>query len=370
MTGLAAAARQHLRGRQTVALPGGRLWIDVEHADEPVGALCTFGARAGNARRPFLVISRVLGKHIAVRPSRMTQIHDRLAARIPSALPGPVLMIGLAETATGLGEGIYDRYRTATERDDLWYASSTRNRNDDRRGLQFIEPHSHAPEHWVYESSRRGGFAAVRSAVLIDDEITSGQTLQNLSTVLRQACPRVTTIVRVAITDWSGRTASDAPPALALVRGIIRYAPDDGSTPDPADGDDPDAAVAEGSGPLGIVPEAIQEHADRLRVAAGSRALVIGHGEFLHRPYQLACALESRGIDVRFQSTTRTPAQVWGGIKSALHFRDPAEGGAMRYLYNAERRHFDRIIVCRPSASVLMAPELIEPLGADVATLA
>ena len=47
----------------------------------------------------------MLGKHYPVVPSRMEEVHRRLADKIQ--LDGPTVVIGLAETATGLGHGVF-----------------------------------------------------------------------------------------------------------------------------------------------------------------------------------------------------------------------------------------------------------------------
>jgi len=52
-----------------------------------------------------LFVSKVLGKHWPVRPTVMREIHARLATQIAN-LPGPLLVIGMAETATALGRGV------------------------------------------------------------------------------------------------------------------------------------------------------------------------------------------------------------------------------------------------------------------------
>ncbi len=70
-----------------------------------------FDAMAGlalreNPRRAHLVVSRVLGKHIPVRPGILVSTGALLGAQVTGALAGvreaPVV-VGYCETATGLG---------------------------------------------------------------------------------------------------------------------------------------------------------------------------------------------------------------------------------------------------------------------------
>ena len=87
-------------------IPGGTLRITTEREELPLTDLLGFAARA-NPRRPFLFVSKVLGRHIPCRPRLMRDTYQRLAAPLLDA-PGPVWVIGLAETATGLGAGVAD----------------------------------------------------------------------------------------------------------------------------------------------------------------------------------------------------------------------------------------------------------------------
>jgi len=88
----------------TVPIQAGRLKLTVRHEDLPVERCLTYATRQ-NPRRLYLFVSKVLGKHWPVRPSVMRDIHARLAAKI-AALPGPLLVMGMAETATALGRGV------------------------------------------------------------------------------------------------------------------------------------------------------------------------------------------------------------------------------------------------------------------------
>ena len=99
----------------SVDLPTGRLDIKVFGTVMPLQEICGFAARQ-NPKRGFLFVSKVLGKHIPVRPSKVREVHTRLAAQIPADLPGPVVVIGMAETAICLGNGVFDEYVRLTGR--------------------------------------------------------------------------------------------------------------------------------------------------------------------------------------------------------------------------------------------------------------
>ena len=65
-----------------------------------------------NPKRAFLFVSKVLGRHIPVSPSIMRHAFTDLAELVPDDLPEPVLVIGMAETAVGLGAGVHQVLQT------------------------------------------------------------------------------------------------------------------------------------------------------------------------------------------------------------------------------------------------------------------
>src|SRR5690349_18728333 len=90
-----------------VPLAGGTLALDVAQSRWALDDLCAFAERR-NRRRAFLIVSRVLGRHIPARPSTMRAAMRDLADLIPADLPEPILVVGLAETAVCLGAGLHE----------------------------------------------------------------------------------------------------------------------------------------------------------------------------------------------------------------------------------------------------------------------
>jgi len=122
-------------------LKRGRLEVEVNSSTFDPQALFSFAERR-NPKRAFLFVSRVLGRHIPARPSLMADSFNALAAKIPADLPGPVLVIGMAETAVGLGAGVH-RALSQT-RDDSVYLVSSRHPTGSELFARFEEEHSHA----------------------------------------------------------------------------------------------------------------------------------------------------------------------------------------------------------------------------------
>ena len=365
-----------------VALPTGDLVVRVEAAAAPLDRLCGFAARR-NPRRGFLFVSRVLGRHVPVRPARMRWAHARLAARIEADLPGPVLFVGLAETAAGLGQGVHEAWRRRTGRADALFLHSTRYRLDREPLAAFREEHSHAPAHIVYRpaSPPLGGMLRrVRSVVLVDDEASTGTTFLNLSRALAAVLPRLERVTMAVLTDWCGPAGRDAlraampvPARMArLLAGSYAFAPKPGleAAAAPAAGGDgaaKDALLARDHGRLGGQVDAarVQAMGRRLFRHPGERVLVLGTGEFTHPPYRLAGALERLGADVRFQATTRSPALVGHALECALQFTDNYGDGIANWVYNVRREAYDRVLVCHETPAETLDPVLLGGLAAQ-----
>ena len=103
------------------------------------------------------------------------------------------------------------------------------------------------------------------------------------------------------------------------------------------------------------LPELAADLARAADVRAGERTLVLGTEELMAVPLRLAAALADAGHDVRFSTTTRSPAVVvdepdyalTSGIAFPSH-DDPADGPGPRFAYNVARRWHHVIVVVDP----------------------
>ena len=324
--------------------------------------LCGFGSRRSGKRR-FVFVSKVLGKHYPVRPRRMGEVYASLAARL-QPVSGPTVVVALAETATGLGQGIYECLLHTTLHPDLLFIHSTRYCLSHPVALRFEEGHSHAPDHFVYEPLFPADarlFATASTLILVDDEVSTGNTLVNLAQAYRRMNPRVARVQIVTLTDWldaSGRSAVidriGVPTSFhSLLRGSFVFHENDDFQPEAASsaigrGDIKDHCLSSNFGRLGIRGSVDFVFDDMLRgvkLCAGQKLLVLGTGEFLHSPYRLARFLEERGFDVHFQSTTRSPLLSGEAIASSIEFTDNYFDEIPNYAYNVGGRHYDRVLV-------------------------
>jgi len=165
----------------------GLLEVSVSQSTADPQSLFGFAERR-NPRRAFLFVSRVLGRHIPVQPVVMRASYDQLAGAIPQDLPGPVLMMGMAETAVGLGAGVHRSF--SRTRDDVVYLTSTRHPLGTELFARFEEEHSHASAHLIHlpqDPEIRHLMLSARSLVLVDDEASTGKTFINLCRALSDA---------------------------------------------------------------------------------------------------------------------------------------------------------------------------------------
>ncbi|PYE49996.1 phosphoribosyltransferase-like predicted ribonucleoside biosynthesis protein [Deinococcus yavapaiensis KR-236] len=350
-----------------VHLTSGTLSLRVERASVPLSTLTDFAVRE-NPKRGFLFVSRVLGKHIPVAPSVMQASWQQLAKAI-----GPLThphFIGLAETATALGEGVAHAWQALHRGVNVTFQHTSRYLTNHDVLLRFDEPHSHAPAHLVYDP---GAVArAARELVLVDDELSTGTTLENLARSWLSLHPHVERVVFVSLTDWCPRreaiSAALAKPTsfVSLVRGSYDFATSPAwNVPTlPAvggNGEDKSALLARRSARLGQrVDIDVRQVLNAEQVRTSDRVLVLGTGEYQFPAARLALALETRGNRVDFGATTRSPILPGFAIQSKLAFADNVGDGMPNFVYNVVPDAYDHILVayegaCTPDAALLTA---------------
>lgn len=335
-------------------------------------------AERRNPKRAFLFVSKVLGRHIPVPPSVMRRAYKQLASQFSATLPGPVLFIGMAETAVGLGAGVFDELRH--QYDEGVYLTSTRHPVNGELLCEFKEEHSHATDHLIYlpdDAEMRRRVAEARSLVLIDDEATTGNTFLNLLSALRGTgkLAHLEQVVAVTLTDWSGEALPARCPlqvtSISLVSGQWSWTP----LPDAPVPVMPavnvtsrgawDIAGKQSWGRLGMTAPAA-DLGQALTASRDERVLVLGTGEFVWEPFLLAERLEAAGSQVFYSSTTRSPIALGYAIKSAICFTDNYGLGIPNFVYNVAHQKFDRVLLCTETAAESIDSHLLKTL-ADIA---
>ncbi|WP_235001912.1 phosphoribosyltransferase [Actinacidiphila paucisporea] len=371
-----------------------------------------------NPKRAHLLVSNVLGKHVPQRPGTVYGHAYDLGLRVRALLgeqeAARAVVVGYAETATGLGHAVADGvgavpYLHSTRREVPGMAS----------GGAFEEEHSHATGHLLLpeDPCLLGGTGPL---VLVDDEFSTGQTVLNTVRDLHRRHPRERYVV-VALTDMrspadharlSAAAAelgarvdvlSTAAGAVTLPEGVLARAQALVASCRPAQAPQAPAAPpvrVDLGWPAGI-PDGgrhgfLPAHRERLEAALPAmgarlsaalpadarRVLVLGNEELMYAPLRLAQALEAHGgAETYFSSTTRSPVLAVDdpgyAIRSRLVFPahdGPADDGSReRYAYNVAGGDFDAVLCVVDSAGdtpALHAPDgLLAQLAAHTRTV-
>lgn len=348
---------------RTIALPTGRLEVKIDAGSFRLDDLIGFAARA-NAKRGFLFMSKVLGKHWPVTPQSMYEIHVELATQVPVDLPGPVVFVAMAETAIGLGQGVFEAYKNANPKRMALFLHTSRYYVGDTTIIEFEEAHSHAPRQFLHvpmDTVLRDIFLTARSLVLIDDEASTGNTFLNLTAACCVLNPAIERVHLATITNFMGQAANDALSqkfGIAVTIGAAlsgEYAFTAGELQQAAGAAQlfeahADRGASSLFGRLGVdrllsLPIDFAVHLSA-SIRPGERTLVLGTGEFMHMAFLLGRELEKQGIDVLVQSTTRSPILQWGAISHALTFPDNYGEGVANFIYNVAPGQYDHVFIC------------------------
>lgn len=342
-------------------IQAGRLTITLAENGHRLDELIAFASRL-NPRRGYLFVSRVLGKHIPVRPSKMDSIHAELAQAI-NLRGDSAYVVGMAETAVGLGAGVARHLGRLHEYSVFQH--TTRFLVPDP-WLRIQEAHSHAD---TMHMARLKGDACLavqttEDLVLVDDEISTGRTLAQLAHAL-VAQPELARIRRlhiVSLVSWLDDEARAQLLALLpqhievefvqLMAGTFTFtAAQDYQAvlPDNVDIDFCDALTAQRhqvSAPrplerhglygmvLGYYEALLPDELLSRPFSINKPHVVYGMGEFLDNPFRIALALEIAGMDVLFQSSTRSPIALGDEVVNRLEHPAPGDSSKTHFLYN------------------------------------
>ncbi|WP_107309188.1 phosphoribosyltransferase [Streptomyces sp. TP-A0356] len=380
-----------------------RLGVELS-GDEKLTELVGLALRR-NPKRAHLLVSNVLGKHVPQLPSVVHGHGFALGRRVRDLLGADeaarAVVLGYAETATGLGHSVADGLGLAP-----CIHSTRRPVEGVARAGGFEESHSHATSHLLLPEDP-ALLVGDGPLVLVDDEFSTGNTVLNTIGELHERYPRKRYVV-VALVDM--RSAADlgrltefgreigaridlvaaAAGTVRLPEGVLERGQElvaryESPVPDR----EPHGTITRvalgwprgvpDGGRHGFTPEhrarlerALPAMAARLAEAlpdGAGRVLVLGCEELMYAPLRLARELEQITLaEVRYSTTTRSPVLAVDdpgyAIRSRIVFPahdNPADGPGERYAYNVADAGFDAVVAVVDS--VADTPELHGPGG-------
>ncbi|MER0445409.1 phosphoribosyltransferase [Streptomyces sp. Edi4] len=353
-----------------------------------------------NPKRAHLLVSNVLGKHVPQSPAVVWRAGYELGVRVRKLLgdesAARAVVLGYAETATGLGHSVADGLALAP-----CLHSTRRPVEGVAVAGGFEESHSHATSHLILPEDPQL-LAGNGPLVLVDDEFSTGNTVLNTIRDLHARHPRDHYVI-VALVDMRAPGDRDRLTAFAAETGarvdLIAAASGTVRLPEGVlekgralveqyETKSPRHLLGKSSAPQWSAPHRVDPRwpaglpdggrhgftpahraeleaalpgmADRLAEALGAtgagarprRVLVLGFEELMYAPLRLAVALEELGAaEVRYSTTTRSPVLAVDdpgyAIRTRLAFPahdDPADGPGERYAYNVAGGGFDAVV--------------------------
>lgn len=195
--------------------------IKKNHSGMDPDTLISICKRYNNSKRSFLFVNRYQAKHIPTRFEDFEKLTDSLYEEINPAFfkDSNILVIGFAETATGLSAAIMDKLSAVYE--NVWYVQTTR-RKLPLESLDFKEEHSHATEQYLYWDCD----TPIDHIIIIDDEITTGKTVGNMVSCLKQYYPNASYCC-ASILNWQtqeniNKFNSFGIRAVSLISGALK----------------------------------------------------------------------------------------------------------------------------------------------------
>lgn len=326
-----------------------REWINMYIESD----LVRIAKRENNKMRSYLVVNRLQGKHIPVKPSEALTMFGELADTLRKDYAGErLLLAGFAETATAIGAAVAVELGTK-------YIQTTREVIEGVEYIFFSEEHSHATEQKLVKNDMDSVMEEIDRIVFVEDEVTTGKTILNIIGMLEKLYPAKVQYSVASLLNGMDETAlqryaekgirlhylvktnHDAYSAVAeQFAGNGDYVSCDtqakGEVTELSMGAIPNARRLVDAKAYGEACETLWGQIDgTLRKELTGKVLVLGTEEFMYPALYVARRIEQMGVEVMSHATTRSPIAVSKEDNYPLHSRYE-----LRSFYDRERVTF------------------------------
>lgn len=322
--------------------------------------LVCLAKRENNAKRSYVVVNPLQGKHVPVEPHLALQMFEELSEAIQKAYPKEKLvLIGFAETATAIGAAVAVNL-------NMLSMQTTRENLGEVEYFYFSEEHSHAVEQKIVKSDLEEACEKVERVIFVEDEVTTGHTILNAISSIRKKILHEIQYTVASILNGMDQEALEAfekegVDCLYLVKTdhsrydevVAQYLDEEQvQTPENLSG-----LKAVEAGNYKRKNYCLQENIRRLIegksyqkvcqnlvaeaeewISQGEKVLVLGTEEFMYPGLFLGNEIEKRGNQVCFHATTRSPIipmkKEGYPLQERIRLRSVYDQERVTFLYN------------------------------------
>jgi len=373
---------------QKIQIPDyGSIELSLENETIDCNDYFEMAVRKNNAKRNFLFVSKLLGKHIPIKPSVLFNSCRDLVAKYAYSKKlkkaknrnflclDKTLVIGFAETATAMGHSVFDCFNGECN-----YVHTTRDRVANYEfAFEFEEEHCHAVEQ-LFFLKKKSWIENAKEIIIVDDEITTGKTVRNIISQIDRHYPNKKYSV-ITFLDWRNAESKNAYAELfsekgihvdfySFVQGCIEtisiadnilrnsllelphgYNPEANNWQFHYLNMPKDIVLTAGAGicieEQNTIKNISKSVAQKLQpLLKGNRRAIIGTGEFMFVPMQIAQNLNGNNY---CNATTRSPIipndKIGYGVQKAFQFICPYDTARVEYLYNSNTMECEEIVV-------------------------
>ncbi len=330
--------------------------------------------RENNRKRNYLVVNRLQGKHIPVKPGEALAMFRALADKLRGLYEKETLLvIGFAETATAIGAAVAAELGAD-------YMQTTRELVPDAEYLYFSEEHSHATEQKLVKNDIDRALRTIDRILFVEDEVTTGKTIRNIIDILKKQYPEKLKFSVASILNGMDKAAMDVYKDYGIAlfwlvktnhaayTETANACSDDGTYVVCKDGVPPaqnqscaldniryiktrgrmdTRRIVHSADYQKFCASLYQDIAEQADLESAQKILVLGTEEFMYPALYVADRIEAQGKDVRFHATTRSPIAVSSAENYPLHTRYELssfyDGSRTTYIYDLQK--YDTVVI-------------------------